>query len=77
MVIDLSNVSISKDWDYDKGTNRVYQVTVDFDEQDKHDYPDINYHHQCQSFQSINDVKAFILELWEVAKETWPDVHNE
>lgn len=73
MVIDLSNVSISKDWDYDQRAKRINQVTIDFDEQDKEYDPEFSSRYQFQSFQSIDDVKAFILELWGVAKETWPN----
>jgi len=71
MVINLSNVSISKDWDYDRNTNRIDQVTIDFDVEDKYYDPELSIMYQFQSFRSIDDVKAFILELWEVAKETW------
>lgn len=66
-------MSISKDWDYDKDTIRINQVTVDSDEQDKYGGDSISFGMQFQSFRSINDVNAFILELWKVAKETWPD----
>lgn len=77
MVIDLSNMSISKDWNYDERNDKVFNVCIDFDAKDLYYDPDIySSGWQFLQFSCIDNVKAFILELWEVAKDAWPNERN-